>query len=430
MRLWILVVMFLVSVSRSTTFPFREVLSLIVNSRIERREYVMSYVVQRMIALFYRNYSKSNAASILRTTVLESIMETPDDIVKQVVEFKNIIDFNSEGLLSALTSVENKGPEPPIELLSLFNGARKDILKFVMGRSDVALEIELCKSMRRMEDWQRETIVEAAISWKHFRSYFEYIRSDGRLLDLETDISNFDEGMLDLDEKLSDLDTKLFDLEDKAFDLSSPISELHRALEMRLNLYLNRYEQFLKRRVQKFDFGSSFATVAAVYNFFKYLHQLSRVYAGNLSSTLVERLQKEHNKAVLDIIDFAKNIATTERTFKGSCLFEGRWYFNSHIYNGILVPSKLDSLSISMKYANLKVFTKVSLYHVCFEPRKGIKYLGMARLHSRDEQSNELILYSSRNGLDEAWLEKFVGQLKEGVITHPTILKMIDKLPV
>lgn len=236
-----------VAVSSSSTFPYRKLLSLKAYCNERDPEYATLYVGQGMISLFRKHHSDSPGFTLLRTTVLNSIMEAPGSVMRQAVEFEDIIDNNSKGLLSGILIEENSGPEPPIELLSLYNGHERRHIRKVI-KNVVELDVVLCKSAMKMEEWQKRSIFEATVAWKEFREYFSFILCDWRLLDLTKDVYELTDRDSHMDEKFSDLDTNLFNLKEKEFDLSN--SECN--VEVRLHLYLNRYVKFLRPIMQKF----------------------------------------------------------------------------------------------------------------------------------------------------------------------------------
>ena len=414
----------LLTVSCSTTQFYRAMLSLVPFCKMKEPEHVASYVVQKMISLFSKNHSDSPGAVILRTTVLMSAMEERGGVIVRLMDFENMITVKSEGLLSGVMKGDNVGARPPIELISLFQGdVQKAMGKFLRSSLDTVLNVKPFKNLMKLEDWLLHSILDAAIAWKHFRFYFAFVQCDKRLFDLDTSVSALNENMLDLDDKLSELDTTLYDLKDSAFDLSKSNSDSESIVETRLRLYLNRYEKFLKPRVLRFKIESSYAIVVAVFNFFQYLHQISRVYARNLSEEIVERLQHEHGEFTLKATAFAGNITTTERTLVRSLPFDGWWYFKSSLDDGLLVPSKLHSLSLSLQYVYHKSLVKVSMYNVSSKPRKELGSLGMIRLHAIDDQSMELIWYTSEE--DGAELEKFVRKIGKRSATYIDLIHMI-----
>ena len=420
-----LVFLLLVCASCTSTFLFREVLNQKLLSRNKEPNYLPSYAAQRMISLFCKSYSDTPAAVLFRTTVLKSITAAPGSVVKQGTDFEKTIALKSQGMLTGVMNEENDGPDPPIELLYLFEGAgRKTIRKYLTSSLAIELDLKSTSSTMKMEEWLRLTILEAAVAWKQFRCFFTLVRCYGRVLDLNTDVSVMNERMLNFDGKISDLDKKLFDLEDKDFYLSNSASKDN--IETRLKIYLNRYEVFLKPKVFKFSFGCSFVTVMAVFYFFQYLHQISRVYAVDLSNAIVDRLRREHEAFISGATKFATNITTTERTFKIILPFEGSFHFQSLLVDGTLVPSELYSPSISSQYAKHRTKVKLSLYHVHFTPWDKFKFLGIPHMHQVDDKSVELIFYTSRKCWDEAWFKRFVRQLNNRFTTQETWIDMIN----
>ena len=140
----------------------------------------------------------------------------------------------------------------------------------------------------------------------------------------------------------------------------------------------------------------------------------------------MERLKHEHEKFTFDAVEFAKNIALTERTLKGTRTFEGWWYYNSSLNEGLLVPRNQHSLKLSSKYACHGLMVKVSLYYVYFKPCKGFNHLKKIRLLEINEQSVEIILYTSQESLDEAWLKKTVAQFNERLSTHKYLWEILS----
>jgi hypothetical protein len=378
-----------------------------------------------MISLFCKNHFDSPGHVILRTTVLKSVMEERGGVLKRNLEYERLITDKSEGLLSGIMKKVNGGPELPIELFSLFSENVRTVMdQFVKSSLDTVLTEWPFKNLLKKEDWLVYSTLDAATAWKQFRIYFEFIPCDARLFDLETSVSALDESILDLDDvKLSELDTSMYDLKSKAFDLS----DLENGMETRLTLYLNRYEKFLKPRVQRFEFGCSFAIMVAAFNFIQYLHQISRIYARNISKELVERLQHEHQEFIRSSVKLAKNVTTSERTFIRSLPFDGWWYYDSDINVGLLVPKKLQlqSLGLCSQYANRKSVVKVSMYSVSFKPRKDADSLNMVCVHAIGEQSVELIWYTSHKE-HEVSFEIFVKRIGERLSTHKEFLDMID----
>ena len=417
-------VLLLLTVSCSTTQFYRDLLSLKPYCKMKEPEYKTSYKVQKMISLFCKNHSDTSGHVILRTTVLKSVMEERGGVLQRNLEYRRLITDKSEGLLSGIMKEVYGGPELPIELFSLFSeNVRMVMDQFVKSSLDTVLTEWPFKNLLKKEDWLVYSILDAAAAWKLFRNYYEFIPCDARLFDLETSVSALDESMLDLDGKLSELNASMYDLKDKTFDLSN----LESGMETRLTVYLNRYEKFLKPRVQRFEFGCSFAIMVAAYNFIQYLHQISRVYARNISKELVERLQHEHQEFILISVELAKNVTTSERTFIRSLPFDGWWYYDSDINVGLLVPKKLQlqSLGLCSQYANRKSVVKVSMYSVSFQPRKDADSLNMVCVHAIGEQSVELIWYTSHKE-HEVGLEIFVKSIGERLSTHKEFLDMID----
>ena len=416
MSFWrsLLVILLLVGVSNSTIFPFREVLNLKILSRNESYEYLPSYAAQRMINLFCKNHSDSPGPALFRDTVLQGIMEKPGSVIEKGEYFEYMILNKSNGLLSGQLEEENIGPEPPFELLSLYEGNEKKTMRKSL-LSELDLVIYTSKMM--LENWRQRSKAEATISWRLFRKFFKYIRCDGRVLDLGINMSELDEIVFELDEGITDLNTELFNIEEKYRKGN---------VETRLNLYLNRYDMLLKPRVFKFCFGYSFSKMTSVFYFFQYLHQISRVYAEDLSSTIVERLQREHKEFVNGAIEFVKNITTTERTFVAAFPFDGWLYFNDELIMGILVPSAKHSVTLSSLYANHEPLVKVSLYYVNFTPWKKFKRASFSHVQKIDGNSYELILHTSRKEFDQLWLEKYVRQLSEDSTNQIDLMRFIN----
>ena len=411
----VLVTLLLVNVCNTTTFPFREVLNLKLFSRNEGPEYLPSYAAQSMISLFCKNHSDSPGPALFRATVLRSIMEKPGSVIEKGDDFEYMILDKSHGLLGGFFEEENNGPEPPFEFLSLYEGSeRKTMRKSLISELDVVL----VTNAMMVENWPRRSIAEAAISWRLFRKFFKYLRCDGRVLDLGIDVFDLNGVMLELDESIPDLNPKLFNLEDKYRKDN---------IETRLNIYLNRYEMFLKPGVLKFTFAYSYPKMTSMFYFFQYLHQISRVYAGDLSSTIVERLQREHKEFVNDAIEFVTNLTATERTLKAALPFDGWLYFNQELIRGILVPSALHSATFSSQYANHSPLVKVSLYYVNFTPWKNFKHASFSHIQKiDDENSYELILHTSREDFDEVWLEKLVRKLSGSWTNQDDLMNFIN----
>ena len=299
-----------VAISKSTTLFLREVLNLKLLSRNEDSEYLSSYAAQRMIVLFCKNYSDSPGPALFRATALD-------------------------------------GPEHPVEILSLFGENEKKTMRMYL--EDFLTKefhvVSLTNTMK-VENWVKVSIAEAVISWKSFHKFFKYVRCDGRVLDLGTDVSELNERLLGLEESIINLDTKMFNIEGK----DNALSTWKGNVEARLNLYLNRYEKFLKPRMFKFNFGCVSAKMNSIFFFFQYLHHISRVYAMVLSSTIVERLQREHKDFVNGTIEFAMNVTKTERTLKAALPFDGWYYFT--LNKGVVVPSDKHTVALSSQYAN------------------------------------------------------------------------------
>ena len=419
MRFWkpVLVILLLVGVSNTTTSHFREVLNLKLLSRNEDTNYLPSYVAQSMISLFCKNYSISPGPALFRATVLKSIMGKSGSATEKGIEFEKMILNKSEGLLGGYLDIENIGPEPPFELLSLYNGnERKTMRKYLTASLASEFDVVLFTSTLKMENWVKLSISEAAISWKKLYTYFKYIRCESRVLDLGTDVFELNERMLDLDESISDLNTKLLNLEYR--DGKGDI-------ETCLNEYLNRYEKILKTKVFKFDFGCSHAKLLAVFFFFEYLLQISRVYAMDLSNNYVQRLQGEHREFIYGAIEFATNVATkTKRTFKAALPFDGWLYFKTLYLKGMLVPSTRHNVALLSQYANHRPLLKVSLYYVHFTPWNKVKYAGFTHIQEIADSCFELILHTSREDFDEVWLEKIVRRLSGRLTDHFDLIRI------
>ena len=349
MRFWrsFLVFLLLVAISKSTTLFLREVLNLKLLSRNEGSEYLSSYAAQRMIALFCKNYSDSPGPALFRATALQNIMEESKSVIKKSQNFEEMIVDKSEGLLGGFLTSVNDGPEHPIEILSLFDeNERKTMRMYLEDSLTKEFHVVSFTNTMKVEDWVKVSIAEAVISWKSFHKFFKYVRCDGRVLDLGTDVSELNERLLGLEESIINLDTKMFNLEGK----DTALSTWKGNVEARLNLYLNRYEKFLKPRMFKFNFGCFSAKMNSIFSFFQYLHHISRVYAMVLSSTIVERLQREHKDFVNGTIEFAMNVTKTERTLKAALPFDGWYYFT--LNKGVVVPSDKHTVALSSQYAN------------------------------------------------------------------------------
>ena len=423
MRFWrsFLVFLLLVAISKSTTLFLREVLNLKLLSRNEGSEYLSSYAAQRMIALFCKNYSDSPGPALFRATALQNIMEESKSVIKKSQNFEEMIVDKSEGLLGGFLTSVNDGPEHPIEILSLFDeNERKTMRMYLEDSLTKEFHVVSFTNTMKVEDWVKVSIAEAVISWKSFHKFFKYVRCDGRVLDLGTDVSELNERLLGLEESIINLDTKMFNIEGK----DNALSTWKGNVEARLNLYLNRYEKFLKPRMFKFNFGCFSAKMNSIFSFFQYLHHISRVYAMVLSSTIVERLQREHKDFVNGTIEFAMNVTKTERTLKAALPFDGWYYFT--INKGVVVPSDKHTVALSSQYANHKPLVKVSLYYVNFTAWKKFRSAGFSHIREIDENSFELILHTSREGFDEMWLEKLVKQLSRRLTDQGDLLSILN----
>ena len=376
----------LASIANCSSFPLRELLSLKTQSQIKNSEYTRSYVVHHIISLFAKNPLPSLGKELLRNVILNSIMETEDGVLQQGLAFDELLVIKSKGMLSGLLAKANDGPELPMELVSLFEGIELLVLRKYLQNSEANLKLCLTTNL---ELWTKLIIEEAALAWKHFRMHFEYIRCVREVFDYK--------------------------------------SNAKITIESRMELYFEAYELVLKPIVFKFDFGSSYAGVIAVFYFFQYLNQISRIYSAELSNSMMDWLQREHEKFIDDAFEFATNITTTQRALIGTLPYTGQWIYESQLNSGTLVPSKYSLLASLSKFPFKISILKVSLYYVYFEPRERFKSLGTVRLHKvePDRQFIELIVYSSRKRLDEAWLASFVDQLNLRWCTLEEVLKMI-----
>ena len=328
------ILLLLASNTSCSLFPFRELLFLKAESRIQPSECARSYIIQRMVSLLSKkNISSSYGEKLLRGITLDGLLNTEGRVLQQGRAFGQLLVLKSKGMISGILEKTNAGPEVPFELLSFFEKKEWTALQKLFRSSEDNLNFFVSN---QLEPWIRLTMEEAFIAWKHFCTHFEYIPCKKNVFD---------------------------------YKLKSLVP-----IEDRMKFYLDAYERSVEPIVFKFDFGSSFATVVAMFYLFQYLHQISRVYSPSLSGAMMDRLQRAHEKFISGALEFATKIPETQRTLLGSLSFDGLWFCNSQLNDGVLVPSKYHHLDLSHKYKSVVPLTKVSLYYVPFEPREQYRF--------------------------------------------------------
>ena len=389
MKLLLLLLFFRFS-SSSSTFPYREVLSLkTLHRKCTTSTFERSYIFQRIISLF--GTSDDSALVLLRDTILNSVMEEVGDVLQQGKAFSKLVIAKSEGMVSGLYKKENGGLELSMELEILFQGTGglASVKQFMANASKDHFRIASCKD-KSVKKWQLLAMLEAVMAWKQFTRNFEYIPCSNKLT--------------------------------KALNSNNSMS----CIRERMDMYLNSYERFLKPIVHQFDLGNSYARLMTVYNFFQYLHQISRLFAMYLTSDQVERLKLEHQEFIEDSDVFVSTI-TLQRTMIGSIPFDGLWLFDTKLENGMLVPSKFKDVGMVAQYKTHMPLLRVSLYRV---NRKHEKHeqdspLDYIRLLIVEGKYLELTIHIFLKDWNEVWLENLVRRLKTRLSAHKDIMEMI-----
>ena len=375
------------SVCKNTTFPFKELLSLNTLTKRYISECSKSYLVQRMIVLLLEYDSGSRQDIILRNTILGSVMEKPESGLRQGVVFEQMLDLKSEGLIIKSVTRMNSRLNPPDELLSLFTeSGSKGVREFLNGPDD--LDLNLTSQTNGHETWLMVAIIEAITAWKQLKNHIKFILSTEDFMNTLNEIS------------------------EPGFDP-----------EERMKFYLDFYELLVKPKLLHFDFGGSHALYMTMFYFFQYLHQLSRVYALDLSSGLMDSLQRAHETFLLGSDQFATDLTTSQRTLQRTIPFLGWWCHNDLLEDGISVYKDFYTIDLTKKFMHCTALVKVSVYYEEFERREDVKSAGTIRLQKMGKQILELIIYTSKKFREE-WLNEFEERLKKQKMSSQLLKKM------
>ena len=376
----------------SSTFPYREVLSLKALSRNSATSVCKkSYIVHRIICLLVASTVQREPAHVLlASTVLDGVLEEEGEVERQGRAFSQMVINKSEGMLSGFGRKLNDGPELPLELNVLFKeNALAMVHDFLNSTSKVRFNLRNC-THASVKRWIRSAMVEAVVAWKQFVTNFVCIRCSNKL-------------------------TKAINSKSSQFDFRE-----------RMNMYLSGYEQYLKPTMSKFDLGNSHSKVMTIYYFFQYLHHVSRVYAAYLTNEQINRLKRHHEEFITDIEALVTTVPL-QRKFVGSLPVKGRWFYASDLdwYCGVLAPKKYDGFDLSFQNTLHMSLQRISLYRINLRPNDDKCSRGCVHFHITNEGFLELYVYTTRKDADELWLAKLVKQLNTRMSTQNDILEMI-----
>ena len=335
--------------------------------------------------------SDDSALVLLRDTILVGVMEKEWEVVRQGTAYSDMVTLKTRGMLAGLFEKENEGGlELSMEIEMLFKGttALASVKHFMPIPSNPYFRITSCKD-KSEKGWQLYVMSELVMAWKQFSIYYEYIPCSNKLRKV----------------------------------LNSKSSQLN--FKERMDIHLDSYERFLKPIAHQLDLGNSYAKILAVYYYFQFVHQFSRIFAGFLTSDQVGRLERAHMEFIENTDLFLSTI-TLQRTNVGSFPFEGRWLYNNQLGGGILVPSNFNATNPVAQYKTNIPFQKVSLYRVNLEhEQKGRSLPGCIYLLVVDQKYLELTIHTIREDWDEVWLGNLVMQMNNQLSTQEQILEMI-----
>ena len=354
--------------SSSIHFPYRKVLSL---KTLHRKRttcaFEKSYIVQRIIWLFWKYCSNDSAQVLLRNIILDSVMEDKGEVFRQGKAFSQMVSKKSKGMISGLYKKENSSLGLSAELKILFKGAAlASVKQYNASPSQDQMSIS-SNTDKSGERWEMLGMSEAVVAWKQFSTYYEFAPRSDKL-------------------------TKV---------LNTKCSQIN--IRERMNLYLNSYERFLKPTVNQFDLGNSYAKIMTVYYYFQYLQHISRIYALYLTVDQLDHLKRKHKEFIKNTKMLATTI-TLQRTSIGAFPFEGRWLYNTELENGILVPNKLNAIELISQFKMQMPLQKVSLYRVNEQDSNSSAVC--IRLLVVEEKYLELKIHFVRADWDQVWLGK------------------------
>ena len=124
------ILLLLASNTSCSLFPFRELLFLKAESRIQPSECARSYIIQRMVSLLSKkNISSSYGEKLLRGITLDGLLNTEGRVLQQGRAFGQLLVLKSKGMISGILEKTNAGPEVPFELLSFFEKKNGQLYK-------------------------------------------------------------------------------------------------------------------------------------------------------------------------------------------------------------------------------------------------------------------------------------------------------------